>query len=142
MSKQISAAHLHPGDKRPRHKPSDALTVVIELENDEPENLAAADSRRNNLHLPHERDETTSSSNHKDSASSPPRQVIEQAASDISRGLRDAERRGAPSDVPAPGPAPENSPGGEVPATGIDRHSRSSRDEQLRKKPTKKPLAK
>ena len=49
-----------------------------------------------------------------------PRQVIEQAASDIAHGLRDTERRGIPSDVPGPGPAPEHSPGASVPEDGVD----------------------
>jgi hypothetical protein len=49
-----------------------------------------------------------------------PRQVIEQAASDIAHGLRDTERRGIPSDVPGPGPAPEHSPGASVPKDGVD----------------------
>lgn len=44
-----------------------------------------------------------------------PRQVIEQAARDIRRGLRDTDLHGTPSNVPGPGPAPEQSPGAEVP---------------------------
>lgn len=58
-----------------------------------------------------------------------PRQTMEQAASDIKRGLRDTERRGIPSDVPGPGIPPEETPGGEVPAGGIDRYSHASREE-------------
>lgn len=49
-----------------------------------------------------------------------PRQVIEQAARDIGRGLRDTDLHGTPSNVPGPGPAPENSPGAEVPPAGVD----------------------
>lgn len=49
-----------------------------------------------------------------------PRQVIEQAARDIGRGLRDTDLHGTPSNVPGPGPAPENSPGADVPAEGVD----------------------
>lgn len=49
-----------------------------------------------------------------------PRQVIEQAARDISRGLRDTDLHGTPSDVPGPGPTPEHSPGAEVPPEGVD----------------------
>jgi hypothetical protein len=49
-----------------------------------------------------------------------PRQVIEQAARDVSRGLRDTDLHGTPSNVPGPGPAPENSPGAEVPPEGVD----------------------
>jgi len=50
-----------------------------------------------------------------------PRQVIEQAASDIGHGLLDTERRGIPSDVPGPGSDPQTSPGAEAPAEGVDR---------------------
>lgn len=45
-----------------------------------------------------------------------PREVIEQAARDIKRGLRDTDLHGTPSNVPGPGPAPEHSPGADVPA--------------------------
>lgn len=83
--------------------------------------------------LPHERDESAG----KASSSPVPRQVVEQAASDITRGLRDSERRGTPSDVPAPGPAPEHSPGGEAPPEGVDRESTASREEQMKKKADK-----
>lgn len=48
-----------------------------------------------------------------------PRQVIEQAARDIGRGLRDTDLHGIPSNVPGPGPAPEQSPGADVPPTGV-----------------------
>lgn len=51
-----------------------------------------------------------------------PRQVIEQAARDISRGLRDTDLHGIPSNVPGPGSQPEQSPGAEVPADGVDVH--------------------
>ena len=51
-----------------------------------------------------------------------PRQVIEQAARDINRGLRDTDLHGTPSDVPGPGPNPEQSPGAEVPPAGVDVH--------------------
>ena len=44
-----------------------------------------------------------------------PREVIEQAARDIQRGLRDTDQHGIPSDVPGPGIAPERSPGADVP---------------------------
>lgn len=50
-----------------------------------------------------------------DEATRGPRQVIEQAARDISRGLRDTDLHGTPSNVPGPGPAPEDSPGAELP---------------------------
>lgn len=49
-----------------------------------------------------------------------PRQVIEQAARDISRGLRDTDLHGTPSNVPGPGPSPEQSPGAEVPPDGVN----------------------
>jgi hypothetical protein len=48
-----------------------------------------------------------------------PRQVIEQAARDIGRGLRDTDLHGTPSNVPGPGPNPEHSPGAEVPPEGV-----------------------
>lgn len=51
-----------------------------------------------------------------------PRQVIEQAARDISRGLRDTDLHGTPSNVPGPGPQPEHSPGAEVPPEGVNVH--------------------
>lgn len=51
-----------------------------------------------------------------------PRQVIEQAARDIGRGLRDTDLHGIPSNVPGPGPAPEHSPGAEVPPDGVDQN--------------------
>lgn len=53
-------------------------------------------------------------------ASRGPRQLIEQAARDIAHGLRDTDLHGTPSNVPGPGPAPENSPGTEVPPEGLD----------------------
>lgn len=49
-----------------------------------------------------------------------PRQVIEQAARDISRGLRDTDLHGTPSNVPGPGASPEQSPGAEVPPEGVN----------------------
>ncbi|KIO49983.1 hypothetical protein [Nitrosospira sp. NpAV] len=53
------------------------------------------------LLLPHDRDETTGSSStasatmHQES-----RDTVKQAVADIERGVRDTERRGIPSDVP------------------------------------------
>lgn len=52
-----------------------------------------------------------------------PRLIIEQAASDIGHGLQDTDLHGIPSNVPGPGPAPENTPGAEVPPEGGDRRS-------------------
>lgn len=98
----------------------------------------AQPSNQGDLRLPHEHDESPKVGRDTDVSSTPlPRQVVEQAASDITRGLRDSERRGIPSDVPAPGPAPENSPGGDAPAAGIDRKSTASRAEQMQKKAPK-----
>lgn len=48
-----------------------------------------------------------------------PRQVIEQAASDIARGLQDTDRHGIPAEVPGPGA--ENQQAAEVPPQGVDR---------------------
>lgn len=45
-----------------------------------------------------------------------PREVIEQAHRDISRGLRDTDLHGTPSDVPGPGPSPDETAGAELPA--------------------------
>lgn len=65
--------------------------------------------------LPHERDQDAEQAE----GAGSPRGLTEQAARDIARGLRDTERRGAPSDVPGPGPAPERSPGAAVPPGGV-----------------------
>lgn len=74
------------------------------------------------LPLPHERDEAPDAGDAGDKPSQGPRQVIEQAARDLGRGLKDTERRGVPSDVPSPGPPPERSPGTAVPEEGVDRN--------------------
>lgn len=97
-------------------------------------------TKPDDLRLPHEHDEAPEAeTKHNASSTPPPRQVIEQAASDITRGLRDSERRGTPSDVPAPGPAPEHSPGGEVPQDGIDRKATRQRSELLAEQGKRKP---
>lgn len=72
--------------------------------------------RDDELALPFERDESPDPPEVADA----PRQVIEQAARDIKRGLRDTERRGLPSDVPGPGTKPEDTQGAAVPENGID----------------------
>lgn len=46
-----------------------------------------------------------------------PRQVIEQAASDIAHGLKDTDLHGIPSDVP--GPVTADTPEAEVPPQGV-----------------------
>lgn len=122
-----------PSVDRQKHRPLDTQAA-------RPEDIDPAQpSNQGDLRLPHEHDESAKAGRDVDLSSSPlPRQVVEQAASDITRGLRDTERRGTPSDVPAPGPAPEKSPGGEVPAAGIDRKSTTSRAEQMQKT-AKKP---
>jgi len=121
-----------PSTDRQKNRPLDTLAA-------RPEDVDPAQpSNQGDLRLPHEHDESPKSGRDSDTSSTPvPRQVIEQAASDITRGLRDSERRGIPSDVPAPGPGPEQSPGGEVPPAGIDRKSTASRAEQMQKKQTK-----
>lgn len=85
------------------------------------------------LRAPHERDE--SSSPFPVSGPPPasgPRQVVEQAGSDVARGLIDSERRGVPNEVPDAGrPQPEASPGSEVPPAGIDRGSLASREDEF-----------
>ena len=55
-----------------------------------------------------------------------PRELIEQAARDISRGLRDTDQHGIPSNVPGPGIDPEHTPGAEVPPEGVDASGRSN----------------
>lgn len=77
--------------------------------------------------LPHERDEAVDASDTAGGRDLGPRQVIEQAARDIGRGLRDTDRHGVPSDVPGPGPAPSESPGAEVPPEGVSRKNYSRR---------------
>ncbi|CAL94430.1 hypothetical protein [Azoarcus olearius] len=84
--------------------------------------------REDELPLPFERDEAPDTPPDAREEGRP-RQVIEQAASDVARGLVDTERRGIPTDVPAPAPPPEHSPGASVPEEGVDvaGHSRSRR---------------
>jgi hypothetical protein len=54
------------------------------------------------MRLPHERDESPLQG--ADPALEPvgPREVVEQAARDVARGLVDTERRGTPNDLPRP----------------------------------------
>ena len=54
-----------------------------------------------------------------------PREVIEQAARDVKRGLVDTERRGIPTDVP--GPRDRSTQGADVPVGGGNRGSFSER---------------
>jgi len=63
---------------------------------------------------------TPGSANEETEETKGPRQVIEQAGRDISRGLRDTDLHGTPSNVPGPGPQPEQSPGAEVPPDGVN----------------------
>jgi hypothetical protein len=65
------------------------------------------------LPLPHERDESADA---EAPGSTGPREVIEQAARDIARGLKDTDRHGIPGDVPGPDASPERTPGAEGPA--------------------------
>lgn len=55
-----------------------------------------------------------------DDAQSGSRNLVKQAVRDISRGLRDTDLRGVPSNVPGPGPAPEDTPGASMPPGGVD----------------------
>ena len=90
------------------------------------------------LREPYERDEAPDLLD--DSETTPvggPRQVIEQAASDVNRGLVDTGR-GIPDNVPSPGPAPEDSPGAEMPQEeGLDRKSLAERGEKRNIRPGK-----
>lgn len=54
------------------------------------------------------------------------RELIKQAERDVSQGLRDTDLHGIPSDVPGPGPAPENSPGASLPPGGVDAPDRKT----------------
>ena len=130
--KKTIPADPSPSLDRQKSRPLDTLAAT-------PADLdRGQDSNQGDMRMPHERDESPKAGRDVDNSSTPlARQVIEQAASDITRGLRDSERRGIPSDVPANGPAPENSPGGDVPAAGIDRKSTASRNEQVQKKADK-----
>ena len=65
------------------------------------------------LPLPHERDEAPDP---KAPGSTGPRKVVEQAARDIARGLKDTDRHGIPSDVPGAEVPPEGTPDTDVPA--------------------------
>ena len=122
-----------PSADRQKNRPLDTLAATPhDLDPSQPSN-------HGDLRLPHEHDESPKSGRDVDVSSTPlARQVVEQAASDITRGLRDTERRGIPSDVPAPGPDPEDSQGGEVPVAGIDRESTASRHEQMKMPPDQK----
>ncbi len=92
----------------------------------------ARQPREDELPLPYERDEAPAAPPKPDEKR--PRQVIEQAASDIEHGLVDTDRRGLPSDVPGPGAAPEHSPGAEVPEEGVDVAGHSRTGERARKR--------
>lgn len=70
--------------------------------------------------LPHERDQTPDP----DAGGGADREITEQAARDIARGLRDTDRKGIPSDVPGPGAHPERTPGADVPPEGVQRPSK------------------
>lgn len=75
--------------------------------------------------LPHERDEAVDASDTGGGKDLGPRAVIEQAARDVERGLRDTDRHGVANEVPGPGPAPEESPGAAVPPEGGGRKTYS-----------------
>src|SRR5690606_31869036 len=128
-----NSAAAKPSADRQKNRPLDTQAAT-------PDDLDPSQpSNHGDLRLPHEHDESPKAGRDRDLSSTPlPRQVIEQAASDITRGLRDSERRGTPSDVPAPGPGPEDTQGGEVPAAGIDRKSTASRQEQMQMPPDRK----
>jgi hypothetical protein len=77
------------------------------------------DRRRVTRSLPHERDETANPEGDKTAGNTGPRQITEQAARDIARGLRDTDCHGTPSDVPGPGADPGHTPGADVPPGGV-----------------------
>ncbi|MCK0508341.1 hypothetical protein [Aromatoleum anaerobium] len=82
------------------------------------------------LPLPHERDEAP---DRPEPEGKLPRKVIEQAARDIRRGLRDTAGRGIPSDVPGPGVPPERSPGADVPPETPEATNRDPREDERRR---------
>lgn len=101
------------------------------LKNDPEDTGLGRKPGKNDLRLPHEREEAPDAT----AAADGPRQVIEQAGSDLAHGLCDTDRRGVPSDIPGPGPSPEQSTGAEVPPEGVSRtryarHQRKGADEQ------------
>jgi len=77
------------------------------------------DRRRVTRPLPQERHETANPEADKTAGTPGSRQVTEQAARDIARGLRDTDCHGTPSDVPGPGADPEHTPGADVPPGGV-----------------------
>lgn len=133
MKKKDPFTHVKPSADRQQNRPLDIQAA-------EPGDIDPTQpSNRGDQRMPHEHDESPETETQSGKSAPPPRQVVEQAASDITRGLRDTERRGTPSDVPAPGPSPENSPGGKVPDAGIDRESTATHAEQMKKKDERKP---
>jgi hypothetical protein len=123
---------------RKPENPTPGSRKLLGAEDADDTNLKRPEGKRD-LRLPHERDEAPDPLDSSETTPvSGPRQVIEQAASDLSRGLVDTDRHGTPSDVPAPGPAPEESPGAEVPdEAGLDRKSLSGRGEKRNPRPGK-----
>ena len=101
--------------------------------------LKRPERKEGDLRLPHERDEAPDPLDSSETVPvSGPRQVIEQAASDLSRGLMDTDRHGVPNDIPSSGPRPEESPGAELPnEEGIDRKSLSGRGDKRNLRPGK-----
>lgn len=61
-----------------------------------------------------------------DTAQPGSRELIKQAERDVSRGLRDTDLHGVPSNVPGPGPDPDHSPGALLPPDGVDVPDRKS----------------
>lgn len=80
--------------------------------------------------LPHERDEAPDRPEPQEKL---PRTVIEQAARDVRRGLRDTTGRGIPSDVPGPGVPSERSPGADVPPETSEVTNRDPREDERRR---------
>lgn len=68
----------------------------------------------------------------RDGESTGPREVIEQAARDVNRGLLDTDLHGVPSNVPGPPRDPERSDGAAVPPGGVDRTAPGKRPERKR----------
>ena len=80
----------------------DPRAIGHDQQRDEPGGIERGRGRSDRMRLPHERDEASQPQTDERVAPRGPTEVIEQAARDVERGLVDTERRGTPSDLPAP----------------------------------------
>jgi hypothetical protein len=83
----------------------DPGAVGVDQQRDAPGGIERSGrGRSGRMRLPHERDEAPTPLADPRRESVGPREVIEQAARDVARGLADTERRGTPNDLPRPRP--------------------------------------